>query len=935
MSTRRRGRPRAALVVGLGLLVDDDDELVLGAVALLVDALRRGLPVGVVSTVRDAWALLGRHGLDDVVDRVTWGDDVGRDRVEALHEVVADLDAEDGTTVLLSHDERLLAAGREVGLVVGEVATEGARYPSTGDVDLARHAPLASVRTELDHGVALLDGWSVSMDRHEPDQVVTVGSNLMTGNGFLGYRGTAPEWDREAAVACVVAGTYDNADGKWTELVNAPNALRVRFWLGTQALQVPHDEPLPRGWAQHRRLDLLAGRKVRDLDVGDLRLSDERFASLDELGLVAQRHRLTGPAGTRLRVRIAVDADVWDLNGPHLPEVDLSVEHGAVDDASDDAVDGVLLARGTTVQSEVDVAVAQSAVLRTGRLHDAWLERGADTLERVWDVEVVDSDGVVVDVWMAVAHSEEPLDERAPHDPGERACALARRAREDGYARLLARQVSAWRTFWDAADVEVEGDPVAQAALRFGLYHNVIATPQHDERLPVGARGLSCQAYQGAAFWDQEVYNLPPFLLTRPDVARGLLRYRVATLDGARRKAARLGFRGAFFAWISGRTGDELCPDFFFRDVLSGRWVRNHFNDWQMHVSPDVALTVERYDHVTGDRSLLLDGGAELVLEVARFLDSFVLHDHVADTFHCVRLLGPDEYHENVDDDAFTNEQTRRALDWACRVWDLLAAEHADVLDDLRQRCGFDDDERARWAHVAERLFVPRPDPETHVTEQFRGYHQLEDVRPDEVAERLVDPDEYWGWPNGVAVHTQVLKQADVVMLDVVRPDERPREHVEADVDHYLPRTQHGSSLSPGAYALVLARLGRSEEARELLLESATVDLLSRRNAAPGGTFIGGIRTAAAAMGWQVVVLGFAGLDVTDDGVRLTPRLPDGWERLSFGLQVRGVGLQVDVDAAGTRVAVVADAPHGLRVELPGVDGRPGPGGTVVSPPRG
>ena len=449
-------------------------------------------------------------------------------------------------------------------------------------------------------------------------------------------------------------------------------------------------------------------------------------------------------------------------------------------------------------------------------------------------MEVVDSDGVVVDVWMGVAHSEErDLGDR-PTDPAERACASVRLAKDAGYARLLARQVMAWRAFWDAADVQLDGDPVAQAALRFGLYHNVIATPRHDDRLPVGARGLSCQAYQGAAFWDQEVYNLPPFLLTRPDVARGLLRHRVATLDGARRKAERLGYRGTFFAWISGLTGDELCPDFFFRDVLSGRWVRNHFNDWQMHVSPDVALTVQRYVHVTGDTSFLRDGGAELVCEVARFLDSFVWHDHVADTFHCLRLLGPDEYHEDVDDNAFTAEQTRRALLYACQVWDLLLEEHPDVLDDLRGRCGFADDERARWEHVAARVFVPPPDPTTHVTEQFRGFHDLEDVRPDAVAERLVDPDEYWGWPNGVAVHTQVLKQADVVMLDVVRPDERPREQVEADVDHYLPRTQHGSSLSPGAYALVLARLGRADEARELFLRSATTDLLRPAQRRPG-----------------------------------------------------------------------------------------------------
>ena len=914
--------PRTAVVLDVDVLLQDD-EPVLGAVALVVDALRRDAPVGVVSVRPGVAEALSGHALSHVVHHVTDAGSADGGAEAVLRAAVEDLGASAEGTVVLAASEELLDAAERLGLC-GHLLGEGGLARTAADVDLGAIGPLAPRVTELDHGVALLDGWSVSVDRHEPDQVVTVGSNLMTGNGALGYRGTAPEWDAAGDVACVVAGTYDCADGTWTELVNAPNALRTRWTWSRTPLQVPHDAELPEGFSQHRRLDLLAGRTVRDLDVpGGVRLTDERFASLTDLGLVLQRQRVTAEVGERLEVRVAVDGDVWDLHGPHLPELHLS--------ADGDDVGDLVVARGRTVQSDVEVVVVQAAVLRRGRLVAARHERTGRCLERVWDVEVTDPDGAVLDLVMSVATSFDH------DDPEDVARSAARRAQEEGYASLLARQVDAWQQVWHDCDVDVDGDAVAQAALRFGTYHSIIATPRHDPRLPIGARGLSCQAYQGAAFWDQEVYNLPLLLHNRPHEARNLVLYRHATLDGARRKAARLGYRGAYFAWISGGTGEELCPDFFFRDVLTDRPIRNHFNDWQMHVSPDVALAVRRYVHVTGDTSVLADGAGEVVCEVARFLDSFVWHDHVADTFHTVRLLGPDEYHENVDDNAFTNRQTADALSYACEVWDLLAAEHAGVLDDLRERCGFTDDERERWERLAPRVFQPGPDPGNGVIEQFRGFHELEDVSPDDLAERLLHPDEYWGWPNGIAVHTQVSKQADVVMPWVVRPDRvgsdadprDSREVVEANVDHYLPRTQHGSSLSYGAYALVLARLGRTQEARDLFGRSATTDLLSRRNAAPGGTFIGGIRTAACGVGWQVVVLGFAGLDVTDDGLALRPQLPEDWERLAFTVVVRGAHLRVVVEGGEVTVQVGADAPGPVTVAVAGDSRDVDPGSTA------
>jgi kojibiose phosphorylase len=820
--------------------------------------------------------------------------------------------------VLLDPDgDPAVAAARAAGVTPEQVVVA-----APGPEVAARLSPFEPASHTASDGLQLDHGWSFTARGHDPAQVVTDGTAWMTGNGLLGYRGTPAEWGRDGFVACVLSDTYDTADGKWRELVNAPNALLARWSMGDRAVGVSALETPDADATIERRFDLRLGRSRRrlslDLDGTAVTLEEERFAAMARLHLVVQRHVVTAPPGTRLRLETGIDGDVWQLNGEHLPRRQFAER------------DDVLLCEATTVESNVDVAVAQGWSLRGGRVEHAGVVVAERSMLRNLEVVVGEQGRVVLDLVMAAGSSND--DDLGP-DVGADLVARAARAVAEGHEQLLVEQVAAWDEVWDRCDVRLDGDPLAQVALRFGIHHNVIATPRHSDRLPVGARGLSCQAYQGAAFWDQEAFNLPMFTWTDPSVARRLLTYRVRTLPGARRKAARLGYRGAFFAWISGDTGDELCPDFFFRDVLSGRWIRNHFNDWQMHIAPDVALAVRDYVAVTGDVGFLAEGGAELVFEVARFLASFVLRDEQGRD-HLVRVLGPDEFHENVDDNAFSNHQSEAALRFALDVHARLGEHDPDGLAATVEAVGLAPAELDRWRDVADRIVLATPD-EHGVIEAFDGFHALEDVRPADLVERLQHPDEYWGWPNGVAVHTQVSKQADVVQLFVAQPSRFPARVMAANVDHYLPRTSHKSSLSRSAHAIVLARLGRPAEARDFFVASAAVDLLADGDHAPGGTFIGGLRTAAAGVSWSVAVLGFAGLRVHAGELLVEPHLPRGWDRLAFALDLAGVRVRVSTTHEHVTVSVDADAPAPLRAVLEGtsVTVAPGESCTVVRQP--
>jgi kojibiose phosphorylase len=440
-------------------------------------------------------------------------------------------------------------------------------------------------------------------------------------------------------------------------------------------------------------------------------------------------------------------------------------------------------------------------------------------------------------------------------------------------------------------DVKIEGNPVDQVAVRFNLYHAIIATPQH-KPLPIGARGLSCQAYQGAAFWDQEVFNLPMFLYTNPSVAKQILQYRYNTMAGAKEKAKKHGYEGAFYAWISGKTGKELCPDFFFKDVITNRDIRNHFNVWQIHISPDIAVTVNRYVEVTKDTGFLIQYGAEMVFEITRFLASRVDYKPRRNRYEIIRVQGPDEYHENVDNNAFTNYQVKATFDIALDYLSHIEAVH---LNPILSKIKLTDEEVTLWKDIQNKLYLPKPN-EAKIIEQFDGYLGLESIVPaSDVTKRLIDSEEYYGWPNGITVFTQCLKQADTIQLLHLYPELFDSEVVEANYQYYEPRTLHFSSLSPSVYATVAARINNLEDAYRLFRKSLMIDLLNTNEAVSGGTFIGGMHTAANAAAWQMSVLGFAGFHFDQYHFSLNPHLPKTWQSITFNLHLGGKDIQFNI----------------------------------------
>jgi trehalose/maltose hydrolase-like predicted phosphorylase len=485
--------------------------------------------------------------------------------------------------------------------------------------------------------------------------------------------------------------------------------------------------------------------------------------------------------------------------------------------------------------------------------------------------------------------------------------AAARTARhfvlQQGTGTLLDAHVRAWEQRWTASDVVVEGDAEAQRALRFATYHMLSAANPDDDRVSVGARALTGDEYYGHVFWDTDLFLLPFYTYTWPETARAMLLFRYHGLAGAREKAARHGYRGAFYAWEAADTGEEATP----QGVLGpdGREVVYAVATKAVHISADIAYAVWNYWQITGDDTFLRDAGAEILLETARFWASRM--EQGSDrAYHLRGVEGPDEYHTDVDDNAYTNNLARWNLARAREVADWLRERWPGQWSDLQRRLQLTTSELETWRQVGERL-VTGFDPTTGLFEQFAGFSKLEYVDVASISASVTPPSPSIDLVLGQerTSRSQVIKQADVVMLLALLWDTFTLAVRAANFAYYAPRCSQGSSLSPAIHALVAARLGDVATAEGYFRWAAEIDERDTRRDTSLGVHIatqGGV--------WQAVVLGFAGLTPRADGLRLDPHLPPRWNALEFSAQWHGRRVRVALrQEPRTMTAVLEQGP--------------------------
>jgi trehalose/maltose hydrolase-like predicted phosphorylase len=472
---------------------------------------------------------------------------------------------------------------------------------------------------------------------------------------------------------------------------------------------------------------------------------------------------------------------------------------------------------------------------------------------------------------------------------------------ELGFDALLAEHREAWARLWEDAEVTIDGQPDDQLAARFCVFHVLSAAPAAGEAA-VGPRGLTGDAYGGHVFWDADVFVLPALAAIRPAAARAVLEYRIRRLPAARAEAAALGRNGARFPWESGADGRDVTPAF----VLGRRGERIPVRtaEHEEHVVADVAWAAHRYAAWTGDGAFLAGPGRDLLLDTARYWASRVRRDGDGRD-HLDAVMGPDEYHAVVDDNAYTNIMAR---------WNLRRAAELVVA------AGGNGDEAAGWRDVAGRL-VDGWDEGRGLYEQFAGYWELEPLLAAQVAPPPIAADLVLGVQR--VAESQLIKQADVLMAHHLVPGELVPGSLGPCLAFYEPRTAHGSSLSPAIHASLLARAGQPERALELFRMAARLDFDDLT-----GTTAGGLHLATMGGVWQALADGFLGLRAGPGRLEVDPRLPDAWDALAMRFRFQGDPL--GIRATHDHVTISCSSP--LVVSVAGGPEVPaGPPGTTVA----
>jgi Trehalose and maltose hydrolases (possible phosphorylases) len=715
--------------------------------------------------------------------------------------------------------------------------------------------------------------WRLEDHGYEPALEHEMESRFTVANGFLGVRGSLELPTLASRPRTFIAGLFDRSPLKSAvpSLVSAPDWLNMRILVNGKALSLSED-----GAPDHRRvLDFARGILVSTLrqesadGVGVL-LRALRFASLRERHLGAQIAVIGVEEPAELQIELGL-AGTTVFNIPGQPR-------------------SLAIAAECRLQTNRDVLAADESEL--GQL--CWsLDAGPDERARLSRV---------------VAFATASSDDEAAGRAGE----LARRFRSGpSVLRLYKSHVRAWKQRWAKSDVVVEGDDASQKALRFAIYHLISAANPEDEHVSVGARALSGDGYKGHVFWDTEIFLLPFYTLTWPAAARALLMYRYHTLPAARAKAKKMGFRGALYAWESTDTGAETTPPFALGPHHNV--VRILCGAQEHHISADIAYAVWRYWQATGDIRFLLEAGAQILLETSRFWASRARPEDDG-RYHIRGVIGPDEYHETIDDNAYTNVMAAFNLECGHSVAKLLERRWPDRWAALKKKLRLSPNELAVWADVQQKLFTGF-DAETGLYEQFAGFFGLEEVDLKAYADRTAPIDLLLGAER--TTRSQVIKQADVLMLPALLGDRFERRVQEVNFDYYEPRTGHGSSLSPPAHAMVAARLGRLELAKRFFEETAAIDLDDTMGTAAGGVHIGALGGL-----WQAAVFGFAGLRTETANLRLDPQMPAGWQRLAFPVQWRGRLLRIDIAAGALAVSVTLETGRPLSVYVGGLKRR-------------
>ncbi|MBC1479544.1 glycoside hydrolase family 65 protein [Listeria seeligeri] len=666
------------------------------------------------------------------------------------------------------------------------------------------------------------------------DYLNKYGSQMTIGNGYLGIRGALEEDYPEQVRGMYVAGIYNRPSGSTSsELVNLPDVTRFHLTLDGEVFSMLTGTI----HSYERYLDMNTGELIRKITWENsahkkYQINFRRFVSKVAKHLIAAKLEVTPLTGDmKVKVRTGIDGQQTNFGTQQLKELSLRI----FDEER-------MVGEYQTIESKQQIVVATKVNAK-----GAFTAKNRQLMTAV-EQNVAANETFTLEKISSVNTSLSKMDEVLPNTT---------------YLELKKETDLAWEKFWKQTGVEIKStNTFDQFALDFASYHLEIMTPKDDIRCSVGAKGLTGEGYKGHVFWDTEIFILPFFLYNQPKIAKQLLQYRYLHLKEAQEKALENGYKGALYPWESAFSGVEETPEFAAINIRTGTRQKVASAISEHHLVADIAFAVCEYAAATKDTAFMMNCGAEMLLETAEFWISRTTNRN--GRLEILDVIGPDEYTEHIDNNAYTNYMAyfnvKKAMEWN------------------KENQPF----QKRAEKFLANLYLPVAN-ESGLIPQDDTFLQKDWINLDKYKANQGTQGILLDYSRQEVNELQILKQADLVMLFYLLPATFETKVMKRNLDYYEKRTIHDSSLSKAIHAIVENRIGDRKQAYQFFQEACLIDLGTEPHSSDDG-----LHAAALGAIWLAVIFGFAGIDTRGELLQITPNLPDAWQSLTFEFVWKG-----------------------------------------------
>ena len=705
------------------------------------------------------------------------------------------------------------------------------------------------------------------------------------GNGYLGIRNALEEHYVGEIRDTFITGTFNKASKEEvTELPNIADASAVKIIVDGEEFSLTEGKIC----FYERSLNLTTGESVRSIKWESpkgikLDIVFRRFVSLDNEHIFVQKVGLLCDKNANIIIESGIDGSVTNSGAMHFEDIQRRVYEGRYME---------YIAK--TTQS--NVKIIQGAVCSLNKEASAIPVMGRRTLANRYSIKIKANEKLEFEK-KSIFFSER--DREYAHLKGKNrfdeikreSAKLIRELEEQSYNELFKRSESKWQDYFEKSKIDIGTDDIyVKTSINFALYHLRIMVKTDDNRVGIGAKALSGEGYKGHSFWDTELFILPYFTYTHPEIARTLLEYRYHNLYGARLKAKEHGYEGAMYPWECAWVDDgEVTPLYMGADIVTGEITKVWTGLIEHHITADIVYAIDHYCKVTNDIDYMGKYGYEIIFEAALFWASRLEYIADKDRYEIRDVIGPDEYKEHVDNNAYTNYMAAYTMRLATKKFEYLKNNNKTLFDALDSKLDLKYTKECIEKRLP-KLYLPLPNEDDIIpqSDTFLGLKKLD-------ISKYKNSDEVLGIYNDYNTKQlneyMVSKQSDTVMLLYLFRDLFDHETRKKNFVFYEDKTLHDSSLSKSTHAILANEFDFEEMSYKLFKGAISVDLGANMKSSDEG-----IHSASIGGIWAAFVFGFGGTNIDDKGLNINPCLPVNWDFLEFPLVYQGTRLRVRVE---------------------------------------